>query len=116
MRQKLNALAEEIKQNRKHIRALSAAHSSRKTARTQQKRRSYDIPSEYIVQALEMPLLDAVHTNVQSIIQGLNIGVIEMLRINHANVYDTVWPKLSHTLQVVDSLTAMINQKDPKLE
>jgi hypothetical protein len=110
----MNSIAVKMEQNKKDIKALNLALSSRKMARTQRKHYLPDLAPEYILQAIETPLSDSIHITVQSMIKGLNVSITDMLRTDHADMYNTIWPKLSLTLQVVDKLTAMVVQEDSR--
>jgi hypothetical protein len=109
----MNSIAVKMEQNKNDIKALNLALSSRKMARTQRKHYP-DLAPEYILQAIETPLSDSIHITVQSMIKGLNVSITDMLRTDHADMYNTIWPKLSLTLQVVDKLTAMVVQEDSR--
>src|SRR5262245_23018677 len=108
----MNSMASKIEQNRKDIKALNQTLSSRKMARSQRKHCLPDLAPEYILQAIETPLSDPIHIAVQSMIKPLNSSLTETLRTDRADMYNTVGPRLSLTLQVVDRLTAGVVQAE----
>lgn len=75
--------------------------------------RSPCIPTEdYVLNIIEEPLLDVVHSTVKPLIDNLRTEVEDMLRNQNTEIYQTLWGKLSLTLRMVETISGRIEKGD----
>lgn len=75
--------------------------------------RSPRIPTQdYVLNLIEEPLLEVVHTSVKPLIDDLRTDVEDMLRNQNTEMYETLWGKLSLTLRMVSTISGRIEKGD----
>jgi hypothetical protein len=63
---------------------------------------------DYILAEIEAPVSDMVHSHVQPLIETLRADIQKLLGIQNQQLYENLWPKLSLTSQVVETLSRRI--------
>jgi len=102
----------EREKDRRTIEALQAALAAH-VAHPPSPPRSPRIPAQnYVLDLIEEPLLDVVHTNVKPLIDDLRAEVEGMLRNQNTEIYETLWGKLSLTLRMVETISGRIEKGD----
>ena len=69
-------------------------------------------PFEYILQSLEEPMVQSVRTHVIHVVEELRKDLENMVRTQNAELYSTLWNKITVTLKVLDMIQSRINQGD----
>lgn len=69
-------------------------------------------PFDYIVQSLEEPMIQAIRSNLVPAIEDLRKDVEDMVRTQNAELYSTLWNKITVTLKVLEMIQSKINQGD----
>ena len=102
----------EREKDRRTIEALQAALAAH-IAQPPSPPSSPRIPTQsYVLDLIEEPLLDVVHTSVKPLIDDLRAEVEGMLRSQNTEIYETVWGKLSLTLRMVETISGRIEKGD----
>ncbi|KAF8802892.1 hypothetical protein BYT27DRAFT_7341139 [Phlegmacium glaucopus] len=71
------------------------------------------IPSfDYILQSLEEPMVQALRSHITPAIEDLRNDVGNMVRTQNAELYSTLWDKISVTLKVLGMIQSKLNQGD----
>jgi len=107
----LDTYREMQEQNRREIAALTAALTA------------YDenlsppaspqaLPADFVLKAVEQPILERVRTNVLAMIEELRMGVASMLQSRNKEMYEAMWTKLNLTVTMVESLAAKIVEEE----
>ena len=103
---------EEREKDRNAVEALKAALVAH-VAHPPSPPRSPRIPTQdYILNFIEEPLLEVVHTNVKPLVDDLRSDVEHMLRNQNTELYETLWEKLSLTLRMVEAISGRIEKGD----
>lgn len=98
--------------NKREITALSAALSAH-IARPETPPPSPQLlPVELVLQAVEAPLLHSVRRSVTSLMETLRSDIATMLQERNAEMYQSLWSRLSLTLRVVESLKEQIDREE----
>ena len=69
-------------------------------------------PFEYIFQSLEEPMVQSVRSHLVHVVEELRKDVENMVRTQNAELYSTLWNKITVTLKVLDMIQSRINQGD----
>jgi hypothetical protein len=69
-------------------------------------------PFDYIFQSLEEPMIQSVRSHLVQVIEELRRDVENMVRTQNAELYSTLWNKITVTLKVLDMIQSRINQGD----
>ena len=69
-------------------------------------------PFEYIFQSLEEPMIQSVRAHLVNVIEEMRKDVENMVRTQNAELYSTLWNKITITLKVLDMIQSRINQSD----
>jgi hypothetical protein len=110
MEQRFQDCVEEREKNRNAIEALKAALAAH-VAHPPSPPRSPRIPAQdYVLNVIEEPLLDVVHSSVKPLIEDLRSEVVDMLRNQNTEMYETLWGKLSVTLRLVETISGRIEK------
>jgi hypothetical protein len=112
MQQRLQGYAEAREKDLMEIAALNAALSAHIARPLSPPASPRIIPPEYILQVIEEPLLESVRSNIEPLIHELRTNIQDMLRTQNAEMYDTLWGKLSLTLRMVEAISARISQRE----
>jgi len=112
MQQRLQAYADAREKDLKEIGALNAALSAHITRPPSPPASPRTLPPEYILQVIEEPLLESVRSNIEPLIHQLRGSIQDMLCTQNAEMYDTLWGKLSLTLRMVEAISARISQRE----
>jgi hypothetical protein len=108
----MRAYREIAEKSKRETAALSAALSAH-IARPETPPPSPQLlPAEHVLQAVQAPVLHSVRKSVISLIEALRSDIATMLQERNADLYDSLWSKLSLTLQVVEALKAQMDQED----
>lgn len=69
-------------------------------------------PFDYIFQSLEEPMIQTVRSHLVHVVEELRKDVENMVRTQNAELYSTLWNKITVTLKVLDMIQSRINQGD----
>jgi hypothetical protein len=69
-------------------------------------------PFDYIFQSLEEPMVQSVRSHLVHVVEELRKDIEEMVRTQNAELYSTLWNKITVTLKVLDMIQSRINQGD----
>ena len=69
-------------------------------------------PFDYIFQSLEEPMVQSVRSHLVHVVEELRKDVENMVRTQNAELYSTLWNKITVTLKVLDMIQSRINQGD----
>jgi hypothetical protein len=69
------------------------------------------VPDDYILQTLEGPVLESFRTNVHSVIEELRESMKETMRLQKADIFETVVGMLAKTRQ--ENTPAPATENDP---
>jgi hypothetical protein len=69
-------------------------------------------PFDFIFQSLEEPMVQSVRSHLVHVADGLRQDVENMVRTQNAELYSTLWNKITVTLKVLDMIQSRINQGD----
>ena len=69
-------------------------------------------PFDYIFQSLEEPMIQSVRSHLVHVVEELRKDVENMVRTQNAELYSTLWNKITVTLKVLDMIQSRINQGD----
>ena len=69
-------------------------------------------PFDYIFQSLEEPMVQSIRSHLVHVVEELRKDVENMVRTQNAELYSTLWNKITATLKVLDMIQSRINQGD----
>ena len=69
-------------------------------------------PFDYIFQSLEEPMVQSIRSQLVHVVEELRNDVENMVRTQNAELYTTLWDKITVTLKVLDMIQSRINQGD----
>jgi hypothetical protein len=69
-------------------------------------------PFDYIFQSLEEPMVQSIRSQLVLAVEELRTDVENMVRTQNAELYSTLWNKITVTLKVLDMIQSRINQGD----
>jgi hypothetical protein len=69
-------------------------------------------PFDYLFQSLEEPMVQSLHSHVVPYVEELRKDVEDMVRTQNAELYSTLWNKITITLKVLEMIQSRINQGD----
>ena len=69
-------------------------------------------PFDYVFQSLEEPMIQSVRSHLVHVVEELRKDVENMVRTQNAELYSTLWNKITVTLKVLDMIQSRINQGD----
>jgi hypothetical protein len=69
-------------------------------------------PLDYIFQSLKEPIVESVRSHLVHVVEELRKEVENMVQTQNAELYSTLWNKMTVTLKVLDKIQSRINQGD----
>lgn len=69
-------------------------------------------PFEYIFQSLEEPMVQSLRSHLVPAIEDLRKDVENMVHTQNAELYSTLWDKITVTLKVLEMIQSRVNQGD----
>ncbi|PFH54346.1 hypothetical protein AMATHDRAFT_135587, partial [Amanita thiersii Skay4041] len=97
----------------KQVEALEAAHAAHLSRPMSPPMSPRIPPIDYIIQSVKEPILDVARLAIQPMLTSLREDVQALIQERNAEVYQTLWSRLSLTLKVIDAISAQIPQTDP---
>ena len=67
-------------------------------------------PLDYIFQSLEKTIVQSVRSHLVHVVEELRKEVENMVRTQNAELYSTLWNKMTVTLKVLDMIQSRVNQ------
>ncbi|KAF8628388.1 hypothetical protein AX15_003913 [Amanita polypyramis BW_CC] len=108
LEERMREITQERSQFAKTIEALKAAHDAH-MARPISPPVSPSLPPlDYIVQSVHDPLLEAARSAIKPMLSNMRDNIQGLLQERHAEMYQTLWKRLSLTLRLVDALSARL--------